>query len=456
MIAAMARPAVTPDAFGRIREGLSQYAYAGGAPDPDAPPLVRLLGDLFVDGRSVPARDVEAALGQQLVADLVGAGLVRRAEDAVVARVCLMGLEGLLLAGDRADRRRGRWFVTAPFQGTRAVAAAMPHIPGAALDVGSGGGALGLLARHRGSARVVATDVNPRALEYVKRNAQLNGLDAIETREGSWFEPATGERFDLITAHLPYVVGPERLLWRDAGEGAERQLARLAPDALDCLAPDGIACLMGNWPSSSSDPGLPIERLPGADVLVVRLHGHPIEEYAQLWSGEAGGLPPNPARAERWLRNLQGRGIASISGGLLYLRRRAGASGRPRLIEAWNPGAGAGEHVLGAFAGMDELRRRQRLEDLLNAPLRPAMRVGIVAPRTPDGPAEVRMREGLHVRVGVDPRCRDVLHLLDGRPLREVLADVAVARGEDADELAIALAPDLRTLLGAGMLACAE
>ena len=301
---------------------------------------------------------------------------------------------------------------------------------------------------------VVATDVNPRALEYVERNAQLNGLDGIETRAGSWFEPARGERFDLITAHLPYVVGPERRLWRDAGEGGEQLLARLAPEAFDCLAPGGIACLMGNWPTTSSEPGLPLERLPGADVLVVRLRGNTIEDYAEQWSGEAGGLPPNPALAARWLKDLRSRGIESFSAGLLYLRRRAGASGRPRLLEAWNPKAGAGEHVLGAFAGIDELRRRRSLEDLLDAPLRPAMRLGVVAPRAPDEPAEVRMREGLNVRVKVDARCRNVLHVLDGRPLREVFADVGVATGEDAAQLASDLAPDVRTLMGAGMLSC--
>lgn len=448
MITPMARPAAAPDVFARIREAVAPYEFGADAPADDAPRSWHALHELFAAGRSLPVSDAREALAPELIADLVSAGFARPAGHDLFAHVSLTGLDGLLVIGDREAQRTHRWFVPPPAEGTVMMAAATSGMAGgSALDIGTGGGALALLARHRGSGRVLATDVNTRALELVASNALLNGLDRIETREGSWFEPAGGERFDLITGHLPYVVGPERRPWRDAGENAEQQLARLAPVALEHLAPGGIACLMGNWPATSRDPGLPIERLPGADVLVVRLLGNSIEDYAERWSGEAGGLPPNRALAARWLRDLQSRGLEAISAGMLFVRRRAGADGRPRLVEAWNPEPGAGEHVLAAFAGMDELRGRPRLEDLLDAPLRPAMRLGVVAPRTPGSPAEVRMREGLNVRVDVDLRTRDLLHALDARPLREVLDDLAV---DDVETLA----GDVRTLLGAGMLSC--
>ena len=57
-----------------------------------------------------------------------------------------------------------------------------------ALDVGTGGGIQALLAAQH-ARHVVATDVNPRALAYTQLSAALNGLENVEPRQGSLFEP---------------------------------------------------------------------------------------------------------------------------------------------------------------------------------------------------------------------------------------------------------------------------
>ncbi len=79
---------------------------------------------------------------------------------------------------------------------------------GSALDLGTGCGVQALhLAAH--ADRVVATDVNARALRIARFNAALNQVDdVVEVRDGSFFEPVRGERFDLISdepavRHLP-------------------------------------------------------------------------------------------------------------------------------------------------------------------------------------------------------------------------------------------------------------
>src|SRR5207302_3979249 len=95
------------------------------------------------------------------------------------------------------------------------------------LDLGCGGGIQSLLmSRH--CERVIATDLNPRALEFTQLNARINGVSNIETRLGSLFEPVEGLGFDLILCNPPYVISPEsQLLYRDSGMPADSLCRRL-------------------------------------------------------------------------------------------------------------------------------------------------------------------------------------------------------------------------------------
>ena len=76
-----------------------------------------------------------------------------------------------------------------------------------ARSIGPGCGIQALLAAKH-SERVVATDVNPRALAFAAFNAALNGIDKIEFRLGDGFAPVEGESFDLIVSNPPYVISP--------------------------------------------------------------------------------------------------------------------------------------------------------------------------------------------------------------------------------------------------------
>lgn len=75
------------------------------------------------------------------------------------------------------------------------------------LDLGTGSGAIALaLALERPRASVVAVDLSAGAAAVARRNAQRLGLAArVEVREGAWFAPVVGERFDLIASNPPYI-----------------------------------------------------------------------------------------------------------------------------------------------------------------------------------------------------------------------------------------------------------
>ncbi|MHB1653184.1 MAG: peptide chain release factor N(5)-glutamine methyltransferase [Desulfitobacteriaceae bacterium] len=73
------------------------------------------------------------------------------------------------------------------------------------LDLGTGSGALALVAAHyRQGARVVGTDLSEEALEVAQFNAQRLGI-AVEWRQGDFLDPAREERWDWILSNPPYV-----------------------------------------------------------------------------------------------------------------------------------------------------------------------------------------------------------------------------------------------------------
>ena len=74
-------------------------------------------------------------------------------------------------------------------------------------DLGTGSGAIALsLAQERPRAWVIATDASAGALAVAKRNALAHGIGNVEFRQGSWFAPLSGERFDLIASNPPYIA----------------------------------------------------------------------------------------------------------------------------------------------------------------------------------------------------------------------------------------------------------
>lgn len=83
---------------------------------------------------------------------------------------------------------------------------AISRRPASMLDLGTGSGAVALaVKRHLPGARVVAVDSSAQALALARDNARRLGLE-VEFREGAWFAPVAGERFDLLVSNPPYVA----------------------------------------------------------------------------------------------------------------------------------------------------------------------------------------------------------------------------------------------------------
>ncbi len=107
------------------------------------------------------------------------------------------------------------------------------------LELGSGSGLLSLAAAGLGAGRVVAVDIDSRALASTVENAGLNGLsDRIEARAGSWFEALRPEEcFDVIMATPPQTPGRRHFGPRFGGPVGTRHLLAIVDGAPRWLTP---------------------------------------------------------------------------------------------------------------------------------------------------------------------------------------------------------------------------
>jgi methylase of polypeptide subunit release factors len=229
-----------------------------------------------------------------------------------------------------------------------------------ALDVGTGGGLQAILAASH-TDEVIGIDVNPRTLEFARFNAALNGVSSVEWREGSWFEPVGGERFDLIVANPPYVISPEtELTYRDGDLPVDEVSKLVLREAAGHLEEGGLAFVLCNWVHGrEEDWREPLEaELAGREcdaVLLRYVQDDPVG-YAASWLRllSENGRHVFAESLDRWVAYFEEHGIELLSWGAAVLRRRSASTNWIRALEIpAGPTPGAGAHVLRMIEGRD-------------------------------------------------------------------------------------------------------
>jgi release factor glutamine methyltransferase len=117
---------------------------------------------------------------------------------------------------------------------------ALTHLPrdqeARVLDLAAGSGAIALaLARELPRTTVVGTDISAAAIAVARRNAQRLGLANVQFRTGNWFDPVTGERYDLIASNPPYIA--------ESDDRVEPAVRRFEPHAALFGGADGLEAL---------------------------------------------------------------------------------------------------------------------------------------------------------------------------------------------------------------------
>jgi len=223
----------------------------------------------------------------------------------------------------------------------------MPTPAGRVLDLGTG---CGIQAMHasRHAEHVVATDISQRALDLAALNAALNGIDTIEFRLGSLFEPVAGERFDHIISNPPFVITPRApgvpsYEYRDGGMVGDALVEAVVRGAADHLTAGGVAQLLGNWEYRGSADAFerlqgwlaPASAAPGAsaaatpeplDAWIIEREVQLPSEYAETWIRDGGTRPGADFDRlyDAWLDDFTARDVTRVGFGYLLLRRPAG------------------------------------------------------------------------------------------------------------------------------------
>jgi len=331
---------------------------------------------------------------------------------------------------------------------------------GSVLDLGTGCGIQGL---HLDADRLVATDLNPRALDLARISLGLSEV-AAELRLGSLYEPVADERFDLIVTNPPYVISPPRpgrLIYRDGGFAGDDLMREVVTGAAAHLNPGGVLVVLGNWAITDRpwEQRLAEWIAPtGCDALVLQREVLDPYEYIELWLADAGlaGRSEYLPRYQQWLDYFADSGIEAVGLGWLVLRRADREQPEVRL-EDWPHAVHqpVGAAFADFFAAVDDSRSPAAEFWARSWRRHPELAQETLGEPGAADPEHLVLRQGYGFGRAMEPgtALAAVVGACDGElPLAALVAAVSGLLDVDSRELADDLLPRLRELVALGYL----
>jgi SAM-dependent methyltransferase len=215
-----------------------------------ADPVDTLL-ELFIDGKPVAVDRLIAHVSSAFVDAAVEMRLAEKNGRFLESKVCLFPCYGKYIVTDRAAKNVSINQVMWLWGESFILGGLVKRSPRRrAIDLGTGSGVHAILAS--GHCRVVvAVDINPRAIEFSKFNAALNGLDNIEFVLGDLFN-SVESTCDLLVANPPYAPDSAARagdnFWSGGINGTEllQRIVEAIPTRLDA---NGTCSLIALYPN---------------------------------------------------------------------------------------------------------------------------------------------------------------------------------------------------------------
>lgn len=427
---------------------------------------------LFLLARAVPEETARVALAPMDLEPLLSVGLLRRGGQGIQAQAALLPFEGLLLARDFWPEFVGKPSPQDYVPGVGPASLAVANLTvrrriGSALDLGAGLGFQALLAA-RHADHVIATDTNPRALNFTEFNARLNGLSNIELRRGSLYEPVADSRFDLIVSNPPFVISPRlEYQYRDGGMPGDMLSELVIRGAPALLREGGFATVLFNWHHRTEEDWAARPRawlaLSGCDAWLMCSDTKDPLAYASGWlSYEHGHDRDRYSRLlDEWLSYYHRLAIGCISFGAVILRRRS--AGPNWLLAERAPegqaNASCSDQIQRIFAAQDLLQGLGEAKRLLDKAfvltadheLEHVLKAENGHWTVKSG--QLKQTRGFPFVGNVDRLVSTILAGCDGRrTVGRLVHDLAAGLGMDVDQIAPACIDLIRKLLETGFL----
>jgi methylase of polypeptide subunit release factors len=401
-------------------------------------------------GDELPLDRMVNALGPKAVDLLIESGALREDPGTVRATLRVIPHGDLWIASDRRPAPGARadpLYVTGINPPASLLAAlTVRRLVATALDLGTGNGIQAMLAREH-CERVVATDINPRALAFAAFNAALNDISGIEFAEGDLFEPVDANRFDLVVSNPPYVISPDSdYAYRDSGAEPGALCARLLRELPDHLVDGGFATVLASWPITGED----WSRVPrdwvvgGCQAWLLQMGAEDPLAHSRNWNSplvEHDGIGRFTDAVDRWVRYIADHGIHQIGYGALILHGRTGPSSVVRADRVKRGAGSASAQIERVFAAHDRLAGADA-EGVASLRWRPVPELAVrrdlhsVDDGWAAGAATLTLTEGTGVEATLDAVTTEVLlAATSGSTLGEAVNAVGRALDLEPDEL---------------------
>jgi methylase of polypeptide subunit release factors len=218
-----------------------------------------VLLTLFLAGELVSPSLMDQLLGAKNISLLEGMGLLQKTADPdrYYATLALYPFEDLFIASDRWSTPDGARLAgpedtvyPAFIPNTRLFIRHLPERPGAKiLDLCGGTGIAALRAARKGAVRAWSSDIADRSTRFAEFNRRLNGISNAQMVTGDLYKNLEGLRFDVISAHPPYVPTLQsKWIFASGGTDGEEITKSIIEGLPDHLDTDGcfIALTMGS------------------------------------------------------------------------------------------------------------------------------------------------------------------------------------------------------------------
>ncbi len=422
----------------------------------------------FWIGSAQDAQQIAGLIPDDFLALLLESGLLAAEAGMLAPRAMLLHFDGFLVASDHptAIENKQAEMVLWPNPTSKFLSRfAVSRHSRATLDLGTGSGILSLMAS-RFSDAVVATDLNPRAVECARFNARLNGIDNIEVFGGDCFAPVAGRCFDLILSNPPFFITPQTdYMFCDNPMDLDGLCRRLVKEGPAHLNEGGYMQMLCEWAQIKGQPWE--ERVAewlqgtGCDAWVMKGLTQNPEEYAQHRIRETSqDTSEDAANYELYMSYYRRRQVEAIHDGLFVMRRRTGQN-FVRIEEVPpTPSGNLGEMVLSTFAAHDVLRENNTDEKLLALSPRLADHVRleqVCFASDSQWKAEtlnLRLTSGFAFHVTVQPLVAEFLISLDGtRTAETAIRDFAAKANAPVEKVLIECISMVRKLIERGFIA---